>query len=63
MTPEYTPRGGKVFPVDSSLSGITPEYGGIEQFPASSKLDTGTGSVTPEYAAGKTFPLESQVNP
>jgi hypothetical protein len=63
MTPESTPRGGKVFPVDSSLSGITPEYAGKKTFPTSSHLSVGTESVTPESAGGKDFPLDSQVNP
>lgn len=66
LTPEHTNGAGKQFPVQSSMSGYTPEFtvGGKTTFPAAeSKLKVGSNLISPEKnASGAFFPNQSQVN-
>ena len=67
LTPEWSIGKKKHFPIQSSLSGYTPEQtigGKKKHFPAAqSRLTAGTDSLTPEKnSKGDFFPTQSKVN-
>lgn len=67
LTPESNIGQGKKFPLQSSMSGYTPEQtigGNNPSFPgAESHIQTGASKVTPEKTiAGGFSPTDSQLN-
>lgn len=67
LTPEWNISKKKHFPIQSSLSGYTPEQtvGKKKKFfpSAQSRLSEGTNSLTPEKnTKGAFFPVQSQVS-
>jgi hypothetical protein len=67
LTPEWSIGKKKHFPIQSSLSGYTPEQtigSKKKHFPAAqSRLSTGTEFLTPEKTAqGVLYPLQSKVS-
>lgn len=67
LTPEYSIGAKKHFPLQSSMSGYTPEQtigGGPPAFPsAQSAMKAGTSIITPDKTMKKDYDrLDSQVN-